>query len=389
MRRAGCMAVFVAVLVVLWAPATGAANPVTARALAIGADGSQRDVAWLADDGQGGRQVYLQHLAADGTLMGSPSPVTGQPFPANATLGTDVSIAVSPTGDLISVPMYLDEGGGVVHAGPYFMWSGDPGELLSHWTCGKSTSATPDALGGGAAAWNGTRFLIASACPGQGLVVTTWTPTSDGHGVGDVDVVAGNVHSVAVASLGADGFVVVYSHFEGANGFDLTARRYTATGTPSSSVDVAVGPGDQAQPTLAASGGRLLAAWVESGDLYGRAIGVTALGPRRHLVGAAGGQNHPSLAASTADGWHLAWSDLRSGNNDVYARHIPSAIPSTPANGTVVAGGKGPQQAPTIAARSDGGATVAFLDQGVGKTRDLTAAGSATGPVRVVTVQPK
>jgi hypothetical protein len=55
----------------------------------------------------------------------------------------------------------------------------------------------------------------------------------------------------------------------------------------------------------------------------------------------------------------------------------------------VVAGGTGPQSAPTVAPLPNGRGYVAYLDQGIGKIRDLTATSAPTGAAQVVTFAPK
>jgi hypothetical protein len=103
------------------------------------------------------------------------------------------------------------------------------------------------------------------------------------------------------------------------------------------------------------------------------------------LVNSTGNQTHPSVALAANGTWHLTWTDLRSGNNDVYGAHVTSAGALSPTNGQVVAGGAGAQRAPVVSPTSDGQAFISYLDGANGKTLALTAATAASGNARQAT----
>lgn len=85
----------------------------------------------------------------------------------------------------------------------------------------------------------------------------------------------------------------------------------------------------------------------------------------RALCTAANDQNSPRIASDDAGGAIVAWSDTRSGSDDIYAQHIlgDGSIDSAwPPNGLGVSTASGSQDAPVIVANSQRGAILSWLD---------------------------
>jgi hypothetical protein len=379
------VAIILAALFGTTAPA-GAATPTTADGLAVASFGSKRAVVWLKNHG-----VFLQRLQPNGALDG-PRVSVGS-FGSSTVLGDDVSATMAPDGGvLLSVPEWQDNDGDEFDVlSPLFVYIGpdDHVEFVGAICGDNELNVFDGTIPTGSATWDRDHFLLVGACLRDGMVVRGFVPGGPGFSI-DFLAPAGEVHSASIASVGAGGFSVVYDRLLD-DDFDVWARRYTETGTVRSTVLLAGEPGPNTRPAVAASGGRFLAAWVDgvSGNLSGRPFGTTgAVGTRRTLVNAAGRQHHPALARAADGGWHLTWTDLRNGTADVFAAKVSSTVAVSPVNGRLVAGGPGAQSSPTIATRPNGAAFVGYLDLGVGKIRDLTAAGAPIGSTRTVTLLP-
>ena len=163
---------------------------------------------------------------------------------------------------------------------------------------------------------------------------------------------------------------------------DLAALRIAADGSsalsPSSRVVCAAQrEQSEARPALDAAGGVFIV-WTDRRDLTKAADvfashlladgsfapGVPIQG--RAIASLAGDQFQPQIAADGSGGAWLAWTDSRSGENDLYYTHIgPDCLPRPgfPAGGRALCAVAGSQIQPQIAADGEGGFYAVWLDQ--------------------------
>jgi hypothetical protein len=383
-----------------WAAPADAATPSQASSVASGSLGARREVAYFGDDGW----LYLQHLAADGSPDGSRIAIdrSHHEDQLDYTVTGPLSVAVGNGGTAI-VASHRLVAGNVHREGAAFYFVDDEDTLAYAYTHCFDENSSNSGFGEpgedilpGTVAWNGSVFRIAGGCDiwedGRDTYIRTATfdPVTHEY-TGSAAGPEAAPRSISIAPLGA-AFALTWQARGAVDNLDVFAQRYSSSGSPTSPVHgVATGAGAHMQPTIAGSGGRYLVAWIEGSgrDVAGRALSSTGLGAKRVLVNAAGNQNHPWLAPSSNGGWHLAWADLRSGNNDVYSAKVSSTLGVSPANGQVVAGGPGPQVAPAVSPLPNGRGFVAYLDQGVAEARDLTVNSAPTGDPKTLSVSPK
>lgn len=389
-RRVAAATLILTTLLVGGRPA-GAATAATATSVVSGALGARRAVAW--NDGAG--TIYLQRLKTDGTPDGKRIEIRASSPEDSFTVRGPFAVAVGTDAIAVAYWYRADAHGASQSAVMAVVY--DDGHIVETTNCTSydSESAPPPSA---SVAWNGSVFFLVGSCPdtvvqdprGYHLATATYDPVTSDQTFFDDDQ-SGSAGSVSSAAIGS-GFIAAWHQIGVTSDLDVFAQRFSAVGYPTTNpTSVATGPGDQSQPTVATSGGKSLIAWIQGTghDVAGRILSGTTLGTKKTLVNAAGNQNHPWLASSSNGGWHLAWSDLRAGNNDVYSAHILSTLTVSPVNGQLVAGGSGAQQAPTVSPLPNGRGYVAFIDQNVGKVRDLTAVSSPTGSPTTVTVSPK
>jgi hypothetical protein len=391
-------------MTLFWAQPAEAATAANATIVASGSLGSRREVAWFSPQGV----LYLQRLKTDGSPAGPPIEVDRSSVSdpeREYELGGPLTVAVGGTGTMVAASYNFHSPESTRHS-PIGFFVDREGKLVG----GFSLCGTDDQLNGpagfqpGAAAWNGSLFMLAGTCErndGQGpfLRNITYDPVTGEFAAFDPGLPAAAT-SISVTSLGA-GFAVAWQESGATGDYDIFALVFNPAGQPAREpVTVASGPGHQTQPTIAGSGRNYLVAWVEgangSRDVAGRLVLPPGFlgGPKTKLISAPGNQNHPGLAPSSKAGWHLAWADLRSGNNDVFSANVSFDLGDftlgvSPVNGQVVAGGSGAQNAPTVSPLPNGRGYVAFLDRGIARIRNLTPASAPTGEVKTVSFAPK
>jgi hypothetical protein len=350
---------------------------------AVGASkGADRQVAWTD-----GTRVFLQRLNSDGSTqqpsiqVATVSPRTA--FGDDEEILQNMSIAIGSGRTLVTAPIQIVDRGS--YGGANHLWLVDADGTVQE--LGSSGCGYADEMSA-AAAWNGTRFLVAAMCDGaeSGIDVGTVSSTgaltwTDRLELPYTDHLLGS--AVAVSRLG-DSFAVAFSRPGPTGDLDIAVQRYTASGAAlGKPITIASGTGDQFAPAIAASGSQYLVTWVQPGngfDIGARTLSPTAtLGLRKVVVNASGDQVHPAIALGTGGSWHLVWTDARSGNNDVYGGHLSSTAALSPTNGRVIAGGSGVQRAPVVAPTLSGQAFVSYIDPSGVKTLALTAATEPTG----------
>jgi hypothetical protein len=197
-----------------------------------------------------------------------------------------------------------------------------------------------------------------------------WTP----EGV----LVCGAIHNQylpALVSDGTGGAIVTWADLRGSS-TDLYAQRLDGDGTrlwTTDGVVVSATTNIQSVPCLVPddSGGAIIA-WQDlrsgsSYDVYAQRISATgaALWATNGvaLTMATGQQYLVAIAPDGARGAIVAWTDGRSGTNDIYARRVnASGTPMWTADGLAVCTAVGSQAAPQLVPDGLGGAIVAWAD---------------------------
>jgi hypothetical protein len=183
---------------------------------------------------------------------------------------------------------------------------------------------------------------------------------------------------------GFGGLLVVWNDARpGSSGVDLYAHHVLASGMldpawPVTGLLVCNSANDQTLGAVAPDGfGGLIVAWLDkrsylsSPDIYAHhVLSSGSVDPFWTANGVPvcvdpGYQYTPVIASDEAGGIYVAWGDLRSGSNDIYAQHIlPSgARPAFwPANGLAVCTATGEQYFPSLALDGQGGVLLAWED---------------------------
>ena len=187
-----------------------------------------------------------------------------------------------------------------------------------------------------------------------------------------------------ITSDGAGGTIITWYDARSGN-FDIYAQRLDGNGntlwTPNG-VAVCTATADQTSPVVTTDGsGGAIIAWQDARngnlDLYAqRVIATSATAWTSNGVAVyvgSGGQYEPAIASDENGGAVVAWTDDRSGNNDVYAQRLNSSGSSLwTATGVVVCSAIGVQRFQTVNSDGAGGAFIAWQDQRAGGT-DLYA----------------
>lgn len=236
-------------------------------------------------------------------------------------------------------------------------------------------AAVSDGAGGAVVAWrdirNDTGDIYAQRVSGAGTL--SWGPT--GLAIAAATGVQLRPNVIADGSGGA-----IFTWQDQRNGIgntDVFAQRVNAAGTPqwaANGVAVNTESGEQLQPALVSDGaGGAIVAWSDARtgtqQIYAQRVGAAGLpawAPLGVLLTGTqpGLKARPVLASDGAAGAVLAWEDARNAaDNDVYAQRVSSAgTPQWTADGVPVAAAA---NATTPAIVSDGasGAVVAWTDE--------------------------
>lgn len=248
-----------------------------------------------------------------------------------------------------------------------------------------------DGMGGAVIAWQDNR--------GLSLDIYAQRVNSSGIALWPADGVAVcaaslNQSGPRIVADGGNGAIVVWLDSRNGGG-DIYAQRVSGAGTPvwpTNGVALCSAAGDQWQYQIASDGaGGAIVAWSDprSGehDIYARR--VTAYGGLQWtsngvaLCTAVGFQFNPVLVADGAGGAVVAWSDGRSGANDIYAQKVSAAgAAQWTADGLRLCGAGGDQNTPAIASDGFGGAVVTWEDVRTGSTNIYAQSVNASGTVQ-------
>jgi hypothetical protein len=196
-----------------------------------------------------------------------------------------------------------------------------------------------------------------------------------------------------IVSDGAAGAIVAWIDFRSGVSYDVYARRVNSTGVPQWAADgvaLCTAPNTQGAVVIASDGaGGAIGAWEDNRgantDIYAQRIngaGATQwAGNGVAICTAANPQNLPSISADGASGAVVAWQDLRSGFNDIYAQRVNSGgAPLWTLDGVAVCTDASEQYSPVIVWDNTTGAIVSWYDYRSGQgdiyARRITPAGS-------------
>lgn len=175
---------------------------------------------------------------------------------------------------------------------------------------------------------------------------------------------------------GAGGAIIAWMDKRGTVAYDIYAQRINDQGVPlwtANGAPICVAANDQNSPVLVAdAGGGAIIAWYDlrSGveDIYAQRInasGVVQWAANGVAVcTAAGTQWYPEIVADAAGGAIITWSDRRSGTNfDVYAQRVnATGVAQWVGNGVILCTDGTDQALPRATADGAGGAIVTWTD---------------------------
>jgi len=176
---------------------------------------------------------------------------------------------------------------------------------------------------------------------------------------------------------GSQGTFVVWVDDRAGNR-DIYAQRMTREGTvasgwPTNGVALCTAGGDQDFPVIASGAGGLIIAWQDhrgsTWDIYAQKIGPTGAVqwpvngvPVSTLTQ---DQKKPSIASDGVGGCYIAWEDGWAFHDDISAQHLTSAggiALGWSQDGLLICIAQGFQLEPSVAAGTDGGVYISWLD---------------------------
>ena len=237
----------------------------------------------------------------------------------------------------------------------------------------QSTQAmVSDGVGGAIIVWQdmrgATNDIYAQRVNASGVV--RWT--TDGVAI---SAATGEQYSPVIASDGAGGAIISWYDTRSGTNDDIYAQRIDSTGAVKWTTDgivISSATGDQTFPKIIADGkGGAIITWQDrrngNYDIYAQR--VNSAGSVRWtangvvISSATGNQTAAAITGDGAAGAIIAWQDLRTTVNDIYAQRVDSTgTVQWTANGVVVSAAWNHQQAPVITSDGNGGAIIAWQD---------------------------
>ena len=344
----------------------------------------------IASDGAGGaivawrdlrngatNDIYAQRISVDGTVQWTPDGVAlctaadEQAHPTIVSDGTGGAIVTWHDRRSGNFDIYAQR----ISAGGSVQWAANGVPLCTAVGDQAYPTIVPDGANGAVIAWYDYRGgpysdIYVQRIAGGGTV--QWTP----NGV-PLCVATGNQSDPAIASDGEGGAIVTWYDERSGTNSDIYAQRVSAAGAVQWTTDgvaLCVATGRQyGAVTVADGAGGAIVAWSDergggsNADLYSQRISAdgavhwTANGVA--LCTATGTQSSPTLVSDGAHGALVTWSDLRSGNWDIYGQRISATgTLQWAANGVALCTATADQKLSTIAADGAGGAIITWSD---------------------------
>jgi MYXO-CTERM domain-containing protein len=228
----------------------------------------------------------------------------------------------------------------------------------------------PSLLAGGAsgqvptgAAWSGSRYLLVFVENGNVRGVTV---TAAGISGAPFDIAVSatlTAESAAVACSTTIQCLVAWQQYDGAAmpiDADVRASRVDASSaspTVSPSVVVVGGAGNQFSPSVAASSARFYVAWTDdrvaaNTDVRGTRFLASPLEAGGTVIGGAAGTQYASAVASDGTDFLVVFVDQRAGGtrpNDIYAQRVAGGTGALTGTALLVAGGADDELEPSVA----------------------------------------
>lgn len=385
-----CSALLVISLTTLIAPDTHAAwtpggTPLCTAAQnqehpSMASDGAGGAIVSWQDFRSGGYDVYAQRINASGTVVWTTNGVGLCTFPGDQ--GDWPRIVSDFAGG--GIVTWGDWRGGVdedayaqrVNSSGVVQWTTD-GVALCDTTGDQRTPAVAARVSGGAIfAWqdyrsgSGYDIYAQSVDPSGGA---DWT-----HNGVAICTATGDQVSPEIVTDGSGGAVIVWQD-QRSGSYDIYAQRINASGTAlwaPDGVAVCTASNDQRSPVIVrTASGDFILAWTDkrtgSDDIYGQMIDLSGLDQwtagGAALCSATGDQGKVVIERSGLGGAVMAWQDLRSGVADIYAQRVNAAGTKLwGINGVAVCTATGSQVNPAIASDGSGGAVIVWRDERTG-----------------------
>ena len=199
-------------------------------------------------------------------------------------------------------------------------------------------------------------------------------------------VASGDQTSLKVIADGLGGAIISWNDYRSGTS-DIYAQRINAAGAvqwTANGLAICTAANTQQSPSAVTDGaGGAIMTWndIRSGvnnDVYAQRVNAAGAvqwtGNGVVISSAANDQYFPAIAADAAGGAIIAWSDTRSGTNDVYAQRVNAAgTVQWTANGIAICTATNSQSSEAIVPDGSGGAIVAWIDIRNGSNADIYA----------------
>ncbi len=357
----------------LWSAVSIAVLAGSQSAPAVTSDGSGGAIITWVDTRAGNADIYAQRISASGVVQWALNGVV-----VCAATNTQTSPQLVAAGSGNSIIAWQD-----ARTGTYDIYAQKlDGSGVAQWTangvalCAAANDQTEmalaeDGVGGAVAVWRDDRTFSADIYANRVTTSGAIWWTSNGTAV----CTATNLQLRPKVAFDGSGVVFTWDDYRNAVG-DIYAQRYNVAGGYQwvlNGVVVTNATGSQAYSNVVGDGaGGSVITWFDlrtdsAGDIYVQRLNSTAV-PQWTANGVAvcaagGAQNLPTLVPDSFGGAVIAWSDTRSGNDDVYAQRVNSSgVVQWAANGVALCTAPANQNQVQIAWDGVAGAIVSWSD---------------------------
>lgn len=321
----------------LWAAngvavSAAAGNQYAAEAASDGAGGAM--VAWL-DDRSGNADVYALRISSSGTPIGTPNGtalcVDTQPQaqPRIASDGAGGAIVDwSDFRNTVDYDIYAQR----INASGGTLWTPNGVPVSTDVNSQQGSAIAPDGAGGAIITW--TDFRGGDADVYAQRISSTGTLLWGAGAVAVVAIPGDEQGNPKIAADGAGGAFIAWSDTRSAVDYDCYAQRLSAAGARLWGIDgIAIRTGTGAQrpvSMISDEAGGVIVVMTDNGagdlDLYAQRANGTGVSqwaaPSGRVSNALLDQTAPAVVRDGSGGFIAAWTDHRSGEDDVYAQRV-------------------------------------------------------------------